>query len=135
MEQETADMVCRELNCGRSKLLDSARARVQSAPNWLDELKCRKHDSNLWQCPSSPWGQNRCDNHDEVARITCTDDGKSPRTQENCSSLPSQKHCSIVSRTRRKTEPEAVYEEINHRYMARRITSFTQRVCFSLQFV
>ncbi|KAK3517235.1 hypothetical protein QTP70_001249, partial [Hemibagrus guttatus] len=45
-------------------------------------------------CPSSPWGQNRCDNRDEVARITCTDDGKSPRTQENCSSLPSQKHCS-----------------------------------------
>ncbi|KAK3517464.1 hypothetical protein QTP70_012449 [Hemibagrus guttatus] len=34
----------------------------------------------------------------------------------------------VVSRTRRKTEPEAVYEEINHRYMARRITSFTQRV-------
>ncbi|KAK3517714.1 hypothetical protein QTP70_016132, partial [Hemibagrus guttatus] len=34
---------------------------------------------------------------------------------------------SVVSRTRRKTEPEAVYEEINHRYMARRITSFTQR--------
>ncbi|KAK3544477.1 hypothetical protein QTP86_013136 [Hemibagrus guttatus] len=33
----------------------------------------------------------------------------------------------VVSRTRRKTEPEAVYEEINHRYMARRITSFTQR--------
>ncbi|KAK3517747.1 hypothetical protein QTP70_018084 [Hemibagrus guttatus] len=94
MEQETADMVCRELNCGRSKLLDSARARVQSAPNWLDELKCRKHDSNLLKCPSSPWGQNRCDNRDEVARITCTDDGKSPRTQENCSSLPSQKHCS-----------------------------------------
>ncbi|KAK3544509.1 hypothetical protein QTP86_013337 [Hemibagrus guttatus] len=158
-------------------------------------------------CPSSPWGQNSCDNRDEVARIACTDDGKTPRTQENCCSLPSQKQCSkhwslrlsggkgscsgrlevyhnstwgficddqwnisnakvvcrqlgcgsalsadkedistvstatpttttttttttksVVSRTRRKTEPEAVYEEINHRYMARRITSFTQRV-------
>ncbi|KAK3544089.1 hypothetical protein QTP86_001255, partial [Hemibagrus guttatus] len=33
----------------------------------------------------------------------------------------------VISRTRRKTEPEAVYEEIKHRYMARRITSFTQR--------
>ncbi|KAK3544559.1 hypothetical protein QTP86_016936, partial [Hemibagrus guttatus] len=59
-----------------------------------DETVNMKHDSNLLKCPSSPWGQNRCDNRDEVARITCTDDGKSPRTQENCSSLPSQKHCS-----------------------------------------
>ncbi|KAF5889683.1 scavenger receptor cysteine-rich type 12, partial [Clarias magur] len=33
----------------------------------------------------------------------------------------------VVSKTRRKTQPEAVYEEINHRYITRRITSSTQR--------
>ncbi|XP_058272783.1 deleted in malignant brain tumors 1 protein-like [Hemibagrus wyckioides] len=96
MDDETVNMVCRELNCGRRGSLSNTEARVKSAPNWLDELKCRKHDSNLWQCPSSPWGQNRCDNRDEVARITCT--GGWIQTflvlYIECSSLPSQKHCS-----------------------------------------
>ncbi|XP_046729025.1 antigen WC1.1-like [Silurus meridionalis] len=72
MNDETVNMVCRELNCGKLNGSTSSRARVESAPNWLDYLKCRKHDSNMWQCPSSPWGQNRCDNSDEVAHITCT---------------------------------------------------------------
>ncbi|XP_047659782.1 scavenger receptor cysteine-rich type 1 protein M130-like, partial [Tachysurus fulvidraco] len=95
-ELETANMVCGELNCGKLEHLVSNRARVESAPNWLDHVKCRKHDSNLLQCPSSPWGQNRCDNHNEVVHITCT--GKRTfsilRSQGTCSSFPLQKYCS-----------------------------------------
>ncbi|KAI4883388.1 hypothetical protein NFI96_018111 [Prochilodus magdalenae] len=72
MSDETASVVCRELNCGSSVSVSWGRTRVESAPNWLDEVKCRKHDSTLWNCPSSLWGQNSCVNSNEVARITCS---------------------------------------------------------------
>ncbi|XP_064180861.1 deleted in malignant brain tumors 1 protein-like isoform X16 [Anguilla rostrata] len=93
MTTDTATLICQELNCGKSGFVSNTRSRLESAPNWLDQFKCRRHDSTLWQCPSKPWDENTC-GQTSVASLTCTgeEDDQVPRSKFSCSSA-NQRAC------------------------------------------
>ncbi|KAK3544613.1 hypothetical protein QTP86_017861 [Hemibagrus guttatus] len=130
-----AQVVCRQLGCGSAL---SADRKVSPGSGegtiWLNRVKCRGDEIHLWDCHHSLKKHTDCSH----AGVTCADISTVSTATTTITTITTTTTTittttttttkSVVSRTRRKTEPEAVYEEINHRYMARRITSFTQRV-------
>ncbi|XP_064180848.1 deleted in malignant brain tumors 1 protein-like isoform X6 [Anguilla rostrata] len=94
MTRDTATLICQELNCGKSGFVSKTQSRLESAPNWLDQFRCRRHDSTLWQCPSKPWGENTC-GQTSVASLNCTgeEDDEVPRSKLSCSSAANQGAC------------------------------------------
>ncbi|MBN3300525.1 DMBT1 protein, partial [Amia calva] len=69
MRAHTATLICQQLSCGDSVSLDNAN-HVPGL-KWLDNIECTRHHTSLWQCPSSPWGDDsNCDDRD-VAEIIC----------------------------------------------------------------
>uniref|UniRef100_A0A8C4REM3 SRCR domain-containing protein n=1 Tax=Erpetoichthys calabaricus TaxID=27687 RepID=A0A8C4REM3_ERPCA len=69
MDKTTTTMICQELGCGNlSSSITDESSRLDPDPKWLDNVKCRGHESSIWQCPSSPWGKNKC-SMNEVAKL------------------------------------------------------------------
>uniref|UniRef100_H2ZWD6 SRCR domain-containing protein n=1 Tax=Latimeria chalumnae TaxID=7897 RepID=H2ZWD6_LATCH len=71
MKKGTADYFCRHLKCGHQKQVTSVTV-TDSKVRWLDNVKCYGHETFIWQCSSSRWGENWCTNT-EIAQLTCSD--------------------------------------------------------------
>ncbi|NXG22384.1 CD6 protein, partial [Grallaria varia] len=66
-----ADVVCRQLGCGRAVRVrgDSAFGRGHG-PILRDELACGGHERHLWECPAAP--EHDC-SHKEDAGVVCSE--------------------------------------------------------------
>ncbi|XP_074994741.1 antigen WC1.1-like [Calonectris borealis] len=72
MTLDTVSLACKELGCGDGGSLETRLpyGRV-SGPAWLDNVQCGEKTSSFWQCPSTPWDPQSCEDLRDEIHITC----------------------------------------------------------------
>ena len=74
-DREDAQVVCRQLGCGRAlSVPENARFGAGSDPIWLSKVSCTGSESELAECRHGGLGGHDC-SHDEDAGVVC-DGGK-----------------------------------------------------------
>ncbi|NXE85169.1 WC11 protein, partial [Cochlearius cochlearius] len=73
MTPKMVSLACQELGCGDGEFLEPRRAygRV-SGPTCLDHVEYGERNISFWQCPSTPWGPQSCDDLRDETHVTCT---------------------------------------------------------------
>ncbi|KAJ8267345.1 hypothetical protein COCON_G00125170 [Conger conger] len=71
MEEDTATLICQELNCGNTAQGAHGNATFGTGNGtlWLTEVNCRGTELHLWDCPHSVHSSCRSQNQ---AGVTCT---------------------------------------------------------------
>uniref|UniRef100_A0A8D3DJG7 SRCR domain-containing protein n=1 Tax=Scophthalmus maximus TaxID=52904 RepID=A0A8D3DJG7_SCOMX len=73
-EQQVAEVVCRELDCGAPSVLQGALYGEVEAPVWSREFQCEGNESHLLECHRSTCSSGRalgltCSDHDDVRLV------------------------------------------------------------------
>ncbi len=70
-DQQDAEVVCRELDCGAPvQVLGAAAFDKGDAQMWSQEIECRGNESQIHLCPTSPSHQNNC-SHENSVELMC----------------------------------------------------------------
>ncbi|XP_042592282.1 deleted in malignant brain tumors 1 protein-like [Cyprinus carpio] len=72
-DQQDAEVVCRELDCGAPvEVLGAAAFDKGDAQMWTQEIQCRGNESQIHLCTTSPSHENNC-SHDNYQGMLCAD--------------------------------------------------------------
>ncbi|XP_071351013.1 uncharacterized protein [Trachinotus anak] len=71
-DQQDAEVVCRQLGCGPSSVLQGVLYREVEAPVWTKEFQCGGHESALLDCRSSGSARTTCSPGKAVG-LTCSE--------------------------------------------------------------
>ena len=72
MTLDTVSLACKELGCGDGGSLETRLPYGRlSGPAWLDNVQCGEKTSSFWQCPSTPWDVQSCEDLRDEIHITC----------------------------------------------------------------
>ncbi|XDV24783.1 hypothetical protein PO909_028850, partial [Leuciscus waleckii] len=69
-DQQDAEVVCRELDCGAPvQVLGEDAFGKGDAQMWTQEIQCRGNESQIYFCPTSPLHQHNCTSNNNVGLI------------------------------------------------------------------
>ncbi|XP_075345930.1 scavenger receptor cysteine-rich domain-containing group B protein-like [Mycteria americana] len=72
MTLSTVSLACKELGCGDGGSLERRLPYGKvSGPAWLDNVQCGEKTSSFWQCPSTPWDPQSCEDLRDEIHLTC----------------------------------------------------------------
>ncbi len=71
-DQQDAEVVCRELDCGAPvKVLGAAAFDKGDTQMWTQEIQCRGNESQIHLCPTTPSHENNNCSHDNNVGLVC----------------------------------------------------------------
>ncbi|XP_054466167.1 scavenger receptor cysteine-rich type 1 protein M130-like [Anoplopoma fimbria] len=91
IDQQDAEVVCRELGCGAPSVLQGALYGEVEAPMWTKEFQCGGHESALLDCRSSGSDRNTCSPGKAVG-LTCSEPVRLVGGDSRCAGTLEVKH-------------------------------------------